>query len=340
MKSFVLKVLVYYIPVLLSCIVGVLATGDIGRMGGIPFGNYDPFLYPDNGNITRRKDLLEISHNKIIAIGDSYTTGPEHGWYIHYIQEKSNEEIRVLLLPQKYHDNPIVSAYKLIQSGLLDSCKIILLQTCERSFVNRLSDDFSGDKYSDVIPQLKAITDTTNYPILSLSEYSTQSVLERSLNSIRIHLHLQDNPISKFHLDNSFFTHSLWGANLFIYKEEILCSQPDSTRISIAKNNLQMLRDVASEHGLKLLFMVCANNFDLYQDHIMNNPYPKTITLDYFGDIDTSWFLNTKRLIKPHIEDGEKDLGLLNDTHWSLKSAKIAGEKLGEMIIEALKDEK
>lgn len=339
MKSFVLKSLIYYIPVLLSCIWGALATGDIGRMGGIPFGKYDPFDYPENTDILRRNDLINISNNKVVAIGDSYAIGPEHGWFVHYAQEKSNEEIRVLLLPQNFKDNPLVSAYKIIKSGLLDSCSIILLQTCERSFVNRLSEDFEEKKYFDIVSQLKDISDTSNYPILSLAEYRPQSVLGRAMNSIRIILHLQDSPISKFDLNKPFFSHPFWGNNLFIYKDEIQNAQPDSIKISIAKENLIKLHDIATEHGLKLLFMVCANNYDLYQDYIINNPYPKTNTLDYFNDIDTCWFLNTKRIIKPHIDAGEKDLGLLNDTHWSLKSAKIAGEKLGEMIKEVLNDE-
>lgn len=78
--------------------------------------------------------------------------------------------------------------------------------------------------------------------------------------------------------------------------------------------------------------MVAAGSYDLYQDYIVDNPYPRDTTLDYFDDLDTSWFLNTKKLIKPHIDAGEKDMVLLNDTHWSIKSAKLAGEKLGEMI--------
>jgi len=86
--------------------------------------------------------------------------------------------------------------------------------------------------------------------------------------------------------------------------------------------------------------MVAAGSYDLYQNYIINNPFPQDTTLQYFDGVDTNWFLNTNRLIKPHIARGEKDMTLVNDSHWSLKSAKIAGEKLGEMIIEALKDEK
>lgn len=339
MKKFILKSIVYYLPVLLSCTLGVLATGDIGRMGGIPFGKYKPFVYPDNAYITKRMDLKDISQNKVVAIGDSYTIVLEHSWYIHYAQEKIHEGIRVVLLPQKFYSNPLASAYKLIQSGSLDSCKIILLQTCERYFINRLSDDFEGCNYTDIVSLLMEVSDTTNHPLISQSKARSQSLLERSMNSLRLILHLQDNPILQFHLDKSLFTHSFLGEKLFIYKEEIQYAQPDSIKISIAKENLIKLHDIATEHGLKLLFMVCANNYDLYQDYIINNPYPKTNTLDYFNDIDTCWFLNTKRIIKPHIDAGEKDLGLLNDTHWSLKSAKIAGEKLGEMIKEVLNDE-
>ena len=86
----------------------------------------------------------------------------------------------------------------------------------------------------------------------------------------------------------------------------------------------------AREQGVNLIFLVACDKYDLYQEYILDNPYPaKTLNEDIerWMAPELSRFVIAKRVLHPLVEQGVKDVYLFNDTHWSPASSRIiAGE--------------
>ena len=93
-------------------------------------------------------------------------------------------------------------------------------------------------------------------------------------------------------------------------------------------------QEKAKEKGVRLLVMIAADKYDIYQNHIVDNPFPvKTNNEDIERIIGrrTSLLL-TKRCLLPFIDKEEKDIYMFNDTHWSYKASKIIADELYQRI--------
>lgn len=229
--------------------------------------------------------------------------------------------------------NQISLASVLIESGALDSCKVMIIENVERRLVDNLLNYKSQTKSYD-INFLKSLSDTNHITSHPYSSHPHVESLKHIANSVRFGLGLKKTEMIAMDLCSEFFSSKRFSNKLIFRQEELNFMHHDPAMIITSIDIMNKLHEEALSRGIFLIFMVAAGSFDLYQDYIVDNPYPKDTTLDYFDDLDTTWFLNTKKLIKPYIDAGEKDMVLLNDTHWSIKSAKLAGEKLGEMIKE------
>jgi hypothetical protein len=76
--------------------------------------------------------------------------------------------------------------------------------------------------------------------------------------------------------------------------------------------------------------LVAGDKYDLYQDYIIDNPYPaKTLNEDLQQWLapELDHFVFSKQVLLPYVKQGVKDVYLFNDTHWSPASSRlIAGE--------------
>ncbi|WP_406535221.1 hypothetical protein, partial [Methanobrevibacter sp.] len=98
--------------------------------------------------------------------------------------------------------------------------------------------------------------------------------------------------------------------------------------------NYQRLLDLAQEKHIKLIFMVAADKYDMYQGHIINNPNGmKTVNEDIARILKNDpHLLVSKNYLQPMIDQGEKDVYLYNDSHWSYKAAKVIVDELSRRI--------
>lgn len=330
MKKFSIKIIILYFPILFFCIWGSLCTGELGRLNGVPYGDYCPVEYPKESYRNIYRNIIGIDTTEILVIGDSYSHWPCNAWYQYYAQQVSDRNIRTLAHDVNFYNAPAVF-YSLLNAGLLDSCKIVIVETAERHLIKRLL-NYDSSVFSNVADDICSITDTTTIISVPNTSKVTLSNLHHITNVSRYLLRLKKSSIYSAQLKYNVFSHPIYQSTLFYFNEELYNLKYSEQDILKAKERLINLHNGALKHNIYLIVMVAAGSYDLYQDYIVDNPYPADHTLDYFNDLDTSWFLNTNRLIKPYIAKGEKDMTLVNDTHWSLKSAKLAGEKLGEMI--------
>ena len=80
--------------------------------------------------------------------------------------------------------------------------------------------------------------------------------------------------------------------------------------------------------------MVATDKYDLYQNHIVDNPFPrKTVMEDIAKTLGESRdLLLTKGILLPMLDGGESDVYLFNDSHWSYKATEAVANELLERI--------
>ena len=93
----------------------------------------------------------------------------------------------------------------------------------------------------------------------------------------------------------------------------------------------QQLINLAREKGVNLVLLIACDKYDLYQDFIIDNPYPtKTLNedLEQWMAPEIDHFVFAKRVLHPFVEQGVKDVYLFNDTHWSPASSRLIAAEI------------
>jgi hypothetical protein len=142
------------------------------------------------------------------------------------------------------------------------------------------------------------------------------------------------SPVYKVTLDKDYFN-SKEPRSLYFYCADITNGMNigDASKHKI-QEVYQILTRKADERGIALLLMIPVDKYDLYQDHIVDNPYPRKTYIEEAREIfgDTPNVLLCKDLLTPLIERGEKDVFLFDDSHWSIKAAEIVGKELSKRV--------
>ena len=329
MKRFLKKLSVFSIPllVLLAWYVYVIAniSGDLGTLGMIPFGQYEVGEKPDFIDYYDAFSIEEAQDAEIVVLGDSFTKKNVNS-YMNYLGYALGVKICHLYIDDN-KINPCAAANILIDNDLLPNCKVLVLESVERHAIWRLRDCFNGGNLVFV----EKSDDSPNKFNLSkyLSLNNISSLIKLSLNI--------DNPVGKMQLDGDYFTNK-YSDKLYFYTSntdgggDLWYSKYDEASFAKAKSNLLKLREKAIEKGVNFYFVMPSDKFDMYYDKIVDNPYPANPTFDYFSDIDNSWYVAGKQILTPPLEDGVKDIYLVNDTHWSRIGAEIIGRNLARLI--------
>ena len=310
-------------------------TGDLGRLGQISFGPYDTifkvpsFLYTEN--IT---DYASLHNVEILTIGDSFSQGYTIGYQNftgHYLNKKvSNFRIDGL--------GSVSTVFTLLEKNMIPNCKIIVIESVERYAINGLSEE---PIISDGILNNKIISGTQSI-VHPRDTTIRHNVLDfEKLTSYYKNLFNSFSNYKVFTLSAPLFTAGKYSDKLFIYtsphdnNNDLSFTNHPEEQIQKAKDRLYELKTLGEKYNIQIIYLVAADKYDMYYDYIKDNPYPINPTLSYFSDFDTTFFINTKKILLPHIKNGEKDIYRVNDTHWSVKAAEIVGNHLGRIINES-----
>jgi hypothetical protein len=93
----------------------------------------------------------------------------------------------------------------------------------------------------------------------------------------------------------------------------------------------RQLINLAREKGVNLVLLIACDKYDLYQDFIIDNPYPtKTLNedLEQWMAPEIDHFVFAKRVLHPFVDQGVKDVYLFNDTHWSPASSRLIAAEI------------
>jgi len=220
MKRFVLKSLLFYFPLLFFCIWGSFCTGEFGRLNGVPYGEYCPLQYPNEPYKNIYRNITGIDTTEILVIGDSYSHWPCNAWYQLFAQQKSSRSIRTLSHDVNFYNAPAVF-YSLLNSGKIDSCKIVIIESAERHFIKRLL-NFDSCGFQNIAENIAEIKDTT--PIKSIPNLSQISLsnIHHISNVSRYLLKIKQTGILSVQLSFEAFSHPKYYSTLFLLEKNLI----------------------------------------------------------------------------------------------------------------------
>lgn len=324
MKKFLKKSSIYIVPFFMVFVYYFFAvqsiSGDIGWLGYIPFGEYDVNSnFPVENRVINCYSIDEMKNAEIISIGDSFNKVGGLGTFSNYIGNELNCDIYRMQLTM----NNYKTIDSLIAMKFFPNCKVLILETVERSLITRLNNENSLDSLR-FDKKREVVKDWRSH--ITINDFC--SFLRESVN--------YNNPINSVKLDGQYFSCDYCPNKLFF-----LDSRDDSdlgfknikgNEYITAKENLMNIKSNIEFNGIKMIFVVAADKYDMYYDYTTNNKYGKNPTLDYFLDIDSAFFVNSKSILKPYLDNGVNDVYLANDTHWSPVAAEIIGKHIAKTI--------
>jgi hypothetical protein len=334
MKKFVIKSLLYFVPFIClylgyNIFIHSNLSGDIGNLGQIPFGH----SYLKNFESNHPSQLLIIDtsvseynttylHKKksIINLGDSFSRQGSFGFH-NYLANILKDSI-INIISDKIGTN-IRTAISLINSGIIDStnCRLLIIERVDRELIESLSALDLSSKYQS-FPNIINTQKTDN---------NKDNELYELCQWIRLQVNYE-NPIGKNRLDNDYFTDNKYARELFYYKIDLNFTKLSDYDIDKATDNLKLLNELVAERGIKMIFLIAADKFDVYRPFMTDNTMPIDSTTDKLSEIPDICIINTKQMLQDMVRNGEKDVYLVNDTHWSYKGSKAVAEKIKEYI--------
>ncbi|MBP5498445.1 MAG: hypothetical protein J6X81_03640 [Muribaculaceae bacterium] len=343
MKRFLTKIAVWVLPVwlvwVLACAYFVFyinpnATGDLAVVGHLPLDRSNSF-YPDNSNHIPTyyreiydPDSLRLQDSTLVlVVGDSFSQRKQNSFQNYLARDGFNV---ANVVPQNLnYFNPLQCAAELLAFHGIDStcCRVMIVETGERYLPLRLQ-SFNPDVTAPTAKIRKkpapATQAATSSPMLLNPLISTRDMLFCRLGITK--------PVLRAELKKPLFTSDL-STTLFFFHEDVDMdmSLPPSEQL---KGKIHLLRTLARERGVKLIFLLAPDKYDLYQDFIVSNPYPrKTVCEDFRALVgEDSCFIVAKELLLPLLQRGEKDVFIADDTHWSCQTAEFVAAHIKKVI--------
>lgn len=304
--------------------------GDLDRLGFYFSG------YASTEQITYEKkhiDFKDYIFNKnqekidILTIGDSFSNGGAGAFYQDYLTEKYDKNVLHIMNNTSF--NAVQLLYLIDKFGYLDyiNPKTVILESVERSMNDRFG------KENIIIPDItkeefeKLLFKGSNAPNDTNSKIAPGIMINANSKFIinRIRYYGNDEILSSdvfvTKLNKDLFSNSNNSRLLMYYHDDLWYEKIEANYDNI-NNNINKVSDFLREKNIKLIFMTNVDKYDLYYPYVSNkNKHEENNFFDKFDSIPKKYeFVNTKKILRQMINNGEKDIYWLNDTHWSWKA--------------------
>ena len=77
-----------------------------------------------------------------------------------------------------------------------------------------------------------------------------------------------------------------------------------------------------------MIFLIASDKYDVYRPFMTDNSLPVDTTTDELSKLSDIFIINTKPILQEMVHNKEKDVYMLNDTHWSYKANEVVAKKL------------
>ena len=339
MKKFLIKfsyiVLPIYILMLglvayVTLYISPRADSDLGSLALIPFG----VEYSQSLKKYELKDTLFIKvnhteelrniHVNVLTVGDSFSQQGSAGYQTYM----PGEGITVANCRRSLYESPIQYASNILDWGVVDSTNIdvLVVEVVERDFALSIG-NFKESKVE--VPEPESTSDKEER---NANEWS----LLRARDFI-LYRFAGRSPVYQVTLDKDYFNSKEPRSLYFYYVDVANGLTIDEALRPKVKEVFDLLTHKAHERGIKLMLMMPVDKYDLYQDYIVDNPYPhpKRINEDVreiLGDIPE--VMLCKDYLLPLLASGEKDVFLFDNSHWSWKGSQAVGKELARRVKE------
>lgn len=314
-------------------------SGDLGVLGKIPFsqeyseGMYKP-VFPDT---LVRWFPADPNMPRVATIGDSFSMQVQNG-YQNFLAHQLGESV-AYLTTDRLKVIPEQGAIDLLNSGFFDrypNLEWIVVETVERELVDRwLRVDFDKSPEDDLFmvchpgePLMGDVPDKRNY---------FGNLFREGLDWLKIKAGFDENPVREVGLSKDCFTMPGKTARLYFYQDDLNCISTSDEELLTVKNNIQRLHDMFAGKGIKMLFFMACDKYEVYQHLAVENPYPeRPLGRQLSAALDSlDYFVNPLPELKRKVDAGELDIFMADDSHWSSKGASTAASLLSEKITES-----
>lgn len=346
MKKFLIKLsytvlplflLLFGLTAYLNLYIRPQATGDLGRLAFVVIGQEYGQRIEQNElkdtlfNKVRETEDLRNIHVNVLTIGDSFSQ-QEHAGYQNYVAQ---EGVTVANTRRDLYDNPIQYAWNLLDAGVVDSTNIdvMVVEVGERDFVFRIK-NFRTDKVEVSEPDVPDVRGEENvWDIRQWSLLRTRDFL--------MYRYAGRNPVYEAVLNHDFFS-SNEPRKLYFYCADVLNGLTiDETLRPKIKEVFDLLTAKAHERGFALILMLPVDKYDLYQDYIVDNPYGHKRVNEEVRELlgDVPEVMLCKYTLLPLLKNGEKDVFMFDNSHWSYKGSQAVGQELGRRVKQIINKE-
>lgn len=302
-------------------------SGDIGRLGQVPFGlEYEERLHISCDSLALKVHTIpqyEPIADTIITIGDSFSQSGKYG-YSQFVANFLNCNITNIAMTDEARPEQLF--IRLVNNNRIPHNAIVIVESVERNMIRRLSSLNFND--SKLILNKQNVLEVDNQPKVDM--------LDEMVMWLRSVLGFKQT-IFKYSTDRDLFSHDTRKNELYIYDSQWdnegdlrFIHNLRTDMINIAYNNLLLLHQFAEGHGIHLIYLVAADKYDVYEPFIVEK-HEKNLTLDNLPKED--WIVNSKAILQAKAYEGAQDLYYINDTHWSPIGAKVIGEEIAKRLL-------
>lgn len=302
--------------------------GDLARMGYLP----DSKLLRKNHNDLPLRHIEEHEYHdqsiRVVTIGDSFSNGGGGGKNRYYQDYIASINRCGVLNIESYQllDNITLTAI-LSNNGFLDRVR-------PKYLIVGASEKFCLSLYG------KPLDLSVNYDMEKLSTFKRMGYNVSQKSTITFinqgNFKFLFNTILFKYSDHAFFSKtyvrdlikplfSVKADNkLLFFREDInIIPVTNEKYVSVVNDNLNKLADILRTKGITLYFMPSVDKYNLYSTFIVDNPYPYSTFFEELRKLPKRYTLiDTKAILLPELEKGERDVFYPDDTHWSWKASK------------------
>lgn len=307
--------------------------GDMTRTGYIAGSK----LYRVNKDDLPRRHLeFDQYHGQpvdIVTVGDSFSNGGGGGlnrYYQDFICTLSGKTV-LNLLPYKLTD-PITSVAIIANNGVLDRIKpkYVIVELLEKDVADQMGKPLDLDLHIDPVQaggQASYYFGERPSPGF-INQGNFKFVLYTLLYRFSDHACGMSKVYMK-KLDRPLFSVPNADRLLFYGNDVHNISHATPARMKQLNDNLNALAAKLAPKGIQLCFMPVVDKYDLYNEFIIDNRYPRSTFFPQLRALPKQYrLIDTKALLEPELRKGVLDVFYPDDGHWSWK----ASQKIFEQV--------
>ena len=317
--------------------------GDLIRIGFIKDDNIYDRNIVFSKEIKKKINFTTISninlnlkhHFDVLTIGDSFSEQRNFG-YQNYLADNNS----VLHIDRNLHENPIETAYSILNGDLLNNIKVkyIVIQSVQRDFIERAItlDTTKTITASSLLASMKKLK-SKNVATEETAKAPFYSSTLIKLPLYTLYYQFDDNAFySKTYQvatkKNAFSTNN---HKLLFLGEDIKKAKKKNTLadVEILNNQLNIVAKKYKDKGIQLIVLPCPDKFDAYYDQIVDNSkYLKPLFFTNFDMVKKNYlYVDSKKLLTNAINT-KKDIYFYDDTHWSPIASKLIADDINRII--------